>query len=139
MLIKIKEIERCGNKDKVELEGTIKKIYPFQERPGKFGLLGYQTIVLEDETGEINVLLNIHSPNEIVKDMEGQKVTIQGAVSEYKGKRNIFGKIKKPEVEKDKEDNGNWEILKLAVEVAKTGKSAEEIIEIARILKKWRE
>lgn len=136
MIIKINEIdERCSAKDKIELIGKITNVYKFENKPGKFGKIGNQNIVIEDDTGSRTVKVNIYDEeNDVLgSDMIGKNISVKATVSEWQGKKMVYANSLEFENGKPKAKNElspvrtaeisdtelKIELLKLAVDFVK--------------------
>jgi len=95
MKLTIKDIkEKCENDDKINFKGIVEKVWQFNEKKSKFSI-GYQNIIVKDDTGKIKVIFSsIKTKSDIYdKSIEGEEVEVSGKVSLYKGEINIFGKL----------------------------------------------
>ena len=85
-------LENAQKGDQVEYSGKIKTVFPFKDKPTKWSI-GNQTLVVKDNSGEINTVMSIKNDHAIYdKDIEGKEVVISGTLSEWEGKKNVFGK-----------------------------------------------
>lgn len=85
-------IEDAKKGDQVEYSGVIEKVFEFKDKPTKWSI-GNQTIVVADDSGKINTILNIRTDRNIYgPEHEGKEVVVSGIASEWKGKKNVFGK-----------------------------------------------
>ena len=113
MRFTIKEIkERAETEDKVNFKGIVDKVWDFNEKATKYSI-GYQNIIVKDETDKIKVIFSKIKKKEDIyeKDIEGKKVEVSGKVSIYKDEVNIFGELSfEEEADKQKDQT-----------VAKTG------------------
>ena len=125
----IKEIkERCENDDKVDFKGIVEKVWQFNEKKTDYKI-GYQNIIVKDDTNKIKVIFTIKKSKEELYDnsIEGKKVEVSGKVSIYNEQTNVFGKlIFEEDKEKPKSPKGiRSGISELKVEP--TGLTTEEI------------
>lgn len=94
MLVTIKEIMgRAQQDDKVEFKGKVKKVFEFKAKKTKW-TVGTQGIIVQDDTDEIKVIVNIKN-EQVTYDnsIEGKEVEVHGKVSIYNNNKNIFGKL----------------------------------------------
>lgn len=85
-------VENAQKGEQVEFSGTVKKVYDFKDKKTKWSI-GNQTMVIKDDTGEINTVVNIRNDHQIYgKDIEGKEVVVSGTASEWEGKKKVFGK-----------------------------------------------
>ena len=99
----IKEIkERCENDDKVDFKGVVEKVWQFNEKKTDYKI-GYQNIIIKDDTDKIKVIFTIKKSKEELYDssIEGKEVEVSGKVSIYNEQTNIFGKLKFEEEPKE--------------------------------------
>jgi len=73
--ITTKEVKDQPLLSKVEIEGKIKKIISYRD---------YQSLILQDKTGEISVFV------EKTKLQENQSLIVRGSIKEYKDKYEII-------------------------------------------------
>ena len=98
----IKEIkERCENDDKVDFKGIVEKVWQFNEKKTDYKI-GYQNIIIKDDTDKIKVIFTIKKSKDELYDssIEGKKVEVSGKVSIYNEQTNIFGKLEFEEEQK---------------------------------------
>lgn len=91
----IKEIkERCEKDDKVDFKGIVEKVFQFNEKKTDYKI-GYQNIIVKDDTDKIKVIFTIKKSKEELYDssIEGKKVDVSGKVSIYNEQTNVFGKL----------------------------------------------
>lgn len=91
----IKEIkERCENDDKVDFKGIVEKVWQFNEKKTDYKI-GYQNIIVKDDTDKIKIIFTIKKSKEELYDssIEGKKVEVSGKVSIYNEQTNVFGKL----------------------------------------------
>ena len=94
MKLTVKEImEKCETDDKVNFKGIVEKVWQFNKKESKFAI-GYQNVIVKDETGSIKVICNIKNKEEIYQSsIEGNEVEVDGKISIYNGQVNIFAKL----------------------------------------------
>ena len=95
MRFTIAEIKkRAETEDKVNFKGIVDKVWDFNEKATKYSI-GYQNIIVKDETDKIKVIFSKIKKKEDIyeKDIEGKKVEVSGKVSIYKDEVNIFGEL----------------------------------------------
>jgi len=91
----IKEIkERCEKDDKVDFKGIVEKVFQFNEKKTDYKI-GYQNIIVKDDTDKIKVIFTIKNSKDELYDssIEGKKVQVTGKASIYNEQTNIFGKL----------------------------------------------
>ena len=105
----IKEIkERCENDDKVDFKGIVEKVWQFNEKKTDYKI-GYQNIIIKDESDKIKVIFTIKKSKDELYDssIEGKEVEVSGKVSIYNEQTNVFGKLKfKEEIKESKSPKG---------------------------------
>ena len=91
----IKELkERCEKDDKVDFKGIVEKVFQFNEKKTDYKI-GYQNIIVKDDTDKIKVIFTIKNSKDELYDssIEGKKVQVTGKASIYNEQTNIFGKL----------------------------------------------
>ena len=105
----IKEIkERCENDDKVDFKGIVEKVWQFNEKKTDYKI-GYQNIIVKDDTDKIKVIFTIKKSKDELYDsnIEGKEAEVSGKVSIYNEQTNVFGKLKfKEEIKELKSPKG---------------------------------
>lgn len=85
-------IENAQKGDQVEYGGVIEKVFEFKDKKTQWSI-GNQTIVVADDSGKINTVLNIRTDRNIYgPEHEGKEVVVSGVANEWEGKKNVFGK-----------------------------------------------
>jgi len=133
MKLSIKEIKtKCETDDKVNFKGIVEKVWQFNEKKSKYSI-GYQNIIVKDDTGEIKVIFSsIKTKSDIYDEsIEGKEVEVSGKVSLYKGENNIFGKLEFQGEEENQKPQSviktNVEHYSPAAELSEVGITREEI------------
>ena len=94
MKMNIKELLERGEKDdKVKFSGKVKNVYDSKEAVTKYSV-SRQNIVVEDNTDSIKVIVSHKTKeDEYTKDIIGKDIEVDGKLSIWEGKKNIFGKL----------------------------------------------
>ena len=127
--LKIKEIkERCETDDKVNFKGIVEKVYQFNDKKTEYKI-GYQNIIVKDDTDSIKVIFTIwKSKDELYdKSIEGKEVEVSGKISIYNEQTNIFGKLKFEEETKESKSPKGIQSGISELKVEPTGLTPEEI------------
>jgi len=99
MKMTIKEIKEKGEpKDKVKFSAVVKNVYDAKAAtpaPGsKSKVISRQNIIVEDSTDTMKVIVSHYSKStEFTNDIIGKEVNVDGTLTEWEGKMNIFGKL----------------------------------------------
>ena len=108
MKMTIKEIKAKGEKDdKIKFIAKVKNVYDGKEVDLKYTKLR-QNVMVEDESDSIKVIISHKEKKyEYTKDIIGKEVEVEGKISIWEGKVNIFGwlKFKEGEVPAKKDDS----------------------------------
>lgn len=114
MKISIKDLKEKGEKDdKIKFTAKVKNVYdakeltPEQKAKAKY-TFSRQNIVVEDGTDNIKIIISQKiKEDEYTKDIIGKEVEVDGKLSIWEGKKNIFGKITFKEGEEPKKITTN--------------------------------
>ncbi len=100
MKMTIKELKERGEKeDKVKFPGKVKNVYdakeltPEQKAKAKY-TTSRQNVMVEDSTDIIKVIISHKTKDvEYGQDIVGKEIEVDGKISIWEGKKNIFGKL----------------------------------------------
>ena len=98
MKISIKEMKLKGEQDdKVKFTAKVKDVYKAKDVPltekNKY-TVARQNVLVEDESDSIKVIISFKSKDDVYsRDIIGKEVEVDGGLSIWDGKMNIFGKL----------------------------------------------
>lgn len=94
MKMTIKELKAKGEKeDKVKFIAKVKNVYDAKEAITKY-TVSRQNIIVEDENDNIKIIVSHKKKeDEYEQDIVGKEVNVEGKISLWEGKMNIFGKL----------------------------------------------
>lgn len=94
MKISIKDLKEKGETDdKIKFTGKVKDVYDPKEAVTKYSI-SRQNIIVDDGTASVKVIVSHKTKeDEYQKDIIGSEVEVDGKLSIWEGKKNIFGKL----------------------------------------------